>query len=254
MCQLARRGPKCGCKTTDTIPPESLRLHEKLNQPLSPQLDGPAPALSRSRADGKSDDILELARELNGRIAAGNPIFELWRKLHDKLHESFDNANPVSTRVRGRESSPDSGIVLGSSSRQRPMAASSSIDLPIKKHRAAADDSSHEFRSQDSKSGCKRMFGGDSNEWNGSLSNLSPASGNQDLSVNISLMTFTDQTTTDGGCSHASARAVQNDKSGSGLSLAGLSLSEFSSLSSFINLSDTDSNSKPCDHPDVPSL
>ena len=165
VCQLARRGPNCGCKVKDVIPPDILRLHNKLNQPLHPQLESPASAPSCSQAEENANIILELARELEQHLAtvsSENPITDLWRKFHDQLRENLSSANP---RRLARECTDASGGLLGSPCRQHSV-ASMSTDLPIKKPYLASNDESSEFRSRDSKSELKRVFGGDSSEWN----------------------------------------------------------------------------------------
>ena len=120
--------------------------------------------------------------------------------------------------------------------------------MPTKKPCVMKNDSSFEFRSQDSKSELKRVFGSDSNEWTSNLSAISLIGSLRGSLVEG--MTSTDQTMDDGGRSHATTmlttRAVQNNKSESDLSLAGLGLLSLS----FDNSSAADSNSKPCD-PDV---
>ena len=153
VCQLARRGPKCGCKVQDVIPPEMILLHNKLNQPLSPQLDGPTSAFLFRKAEEHSNNIMKLARELDRHIAAApsenHSIIESWRKFHDKLHEHLDNVNPLRTRRRV----------------QKRAMSSRSADFPIKRRRVVTNDLSSKFRSRDSKFELNRVFGGDrSNE------------------------------------------------------------------------------------------
>ena len=150
-----------------------------------------------------------------------------------KLRYNFATASPL----RVREASPGSRI---SSSRQRPM-DSRSIDLPTKKPCVMKNDSSFEFRSQDSKPELKRVFGSDSNEWTSNLSAISLIGSLRGSLVEG--MSSTDQTMDDGGRSHATTTTVQNDKSNSDLSLAGLGLLSLS----FDNSGAADSNSKPCD-------
>ena len=343
VCQLYRRGPDCGCKPKDVVPPEIILLHNKLNESLSPNLDGPARVLSCTKAETNANTLCELARELDKHIAAvpsESPIAELWRKFRDKLqlHENasgeYSGANPVSSSRRVRESSPGYGsslslssypqhhmaigssdlspdpmttqqpITIGSTdlspdpmATQQPMAISStdlpqhpmaisstdlspqpmaisstdlspqpmatqqpmaigssdlsphpmaisSTDLPVpaKKHRTAVDDSSSEFRSQDSKPELNKIFGDGSNEWS-----LDTGTANPSLYL-MGAMAPDTQPTKDGDGANASVGEVQKEKSERDSSLEGFAKglsSEFSSISlSSENLNDVNSNSK----------
>ena len=243
VCQLARKGPKCGCKETDVIPPEIILMHKKLNQPLSPNLDGPARVLC-TKAETNANNIFKLARELDKHIAAvpsESPILELWRKFRVelKLHENASGEYSGANRVNFSQQP----MAISSTDLSPQPMSFSSTDLRTKKHRTAVNDPSSEFRSQDSKLELNKIFG-DSNEWG--LADTSDPS--LDL---MGGMTPDTQTTKDGDYSNASVGRVQKDKAERDSSLErfakGLS-DEFSSISSSLdNLSYANSNSKSVD-------